>query len=69
MGSGQAKMLITMRDNVKHWLDIGPISMFLVPKKADIIITHGKSKETLHCRTHLAHYASMPQEGIPAKIF
>jgi len=38
-------------------------------KKGDFIITYGKSKATLHCRAHLAHYASVPQEGIPVKIF
>ena len=42
--------------------------MFWVAKRR-FLITHGKSKETLHCRAHLAHYASLPQKGIPVKIF
>jgi hypothetical protein len=42
--------------------------MFWVAKRW-FLITHGKSKETLHCRAHLAHYASLPQKGIPVKIF
>ena len=43
--------------------------MFWVAKKTIFLDTHGKSKATLHCRAHLAHYTSVPQEGIPVKIF
>ena len=46
-----------------------PNNDVLGDKQDDFIITHGKSKTTLHCRAHLAHYASVSQEGIPVKIF
>jgi hypothetical protein len=46
-----------------------PNNDVLGDKKGDFIITHGKSKATLHCRAHLAHYASVSQEGISVKIF
>ena len=68
MGSGQAKMLIICAIMLKTLAGYRPNIDVFGAKKADIIITHGKSKETLHCRTHLAHYASMPQEGIPVKF-